>query len=809
MKLKPKNLLIVALILSGKCIWAQESSNTDSTSSQNSVFDMSIEDLLNVKVTSVSKKAENLQHAASSIYVLTKEDIQRSGATNFIELLRQVPGFWATQEEYNTGNGNMRYSEADNGQTGSVLYLLDGTPLQELMSSTISFRNFDLPLDEIERIEVIRGSGGTIYGANSATGVVNIFTKDAKNYDSKLSVKAETGSFGYLNGTVRGSSSIGSKLGISAYGKFRQFNGYTPVNGFDGTYVTVPKNNGSGDTTILNRFSQNFQEQLNLSYGLKAVYEFSEKTKLSLNTHFNNLFKKEYTNSFPAEFYGQKDVLYLNNLSTYRITGNIRLDHTFNDKHSLFARISNNAENDFFRLCGGYWTNNSIQDIEIQDNLTKGKHDLSFGANYRYVNIDINRINSPSTINYLNPQNHEKLKGAFVQDKFTIVEDKLKLTAGIKAEQYTLVNNNFYLSPNIKLAYTPTDKLTLWTGFTLSYTTPGLNQTNIDLTLFKAPSSYGFFYNMILPQVTNTVRSQVYQNAINQGADEATANAQADAYINSQSGKDAIATNTDAAANQTLAKYPGYYNKSVKNGSKTVPTKFQTFELGIRSSNVKNTTVETNFYYTIISDGIAPSTGSLITAAPSLTQTGQYADYYTYGNYLKGYSIGNESMIRTKLVKYLTLEGSFTYLTTHLDYQKNSDFDISQISNVERTLTTPMVPHTIWRAKMYLDLPKSFYITASAIFASKYNSDAIYQFQNQRYAPILELNSGVIVAANKSRTICNIKIEKKFNDNRLSVYVFGNDILNSKGIIESTTQVTNVTLSQTKAMYGLGFNYNF
>lgn len=127
--------------------------STDAASFDDSFFDMSLEELLNVEVTSVSKKAERLQDLAASIYVVSAKDIEMSGATNLMEVLRSVPGFWGVQDEYNSVQSSMPNSPTTNGSVGTVLYLLDGTPIQNLMSSTFTFRNFDIPLDEIDRID--------------------------------------------------------------------------------------------------------------------------------------------------------------------------------------------------------------------------------------------------------------------------------------------------------------------------------------------------------------------------------------------------------------------------------------------------------------------------------------------------------------------------------------------------------------------------------------------------------------------------------------------------------------------------------
>ena len=107
------------------------------------LFDMSLEDLMNIEITSVSKKAEKLQNVASSIYVLTSEDIRKSRATTLHEVLRTVPGYWGVQDEYSSVRSSIRESALNGDESGTVLYLLDGTPIQNLMNSSFSFRNFE------------------------------------------------------------------------------------------------------------------------------------------------------------------------------------------------------------------------------------------------------------------------------------------------------------------------------------------------------------------------------------------------------------------------------------------------------------------------------------------------------------------------------------------------------------------------------------------------------------------------------------------------------------------------------------------
>ena len=720
---------------------------------QNEMMEMSLEDLMGIEITSVSKKAERLQDVASSIYVITKDDIRKSGATTLHELLRNVPGYWGIQDEYNNVSAGMRYSAPENSFAGSVLYLLDGTPLQELMTSTLSFKNFDLPLDEIERIEIIKGSGGAIYGANSATGVVNIFTKDPENYDG-INVRAEGAAPGYASGSVRAGGKVSENFSLSGYGKVRYFEGYGLMPEFDGSQVTVPLSDGSGNTTITNAFTEDYESSMMMSFGAKAKFEISESTSFSFRSHYNTLSKGHYTSYLNAAgLIPGTDTKVYKDVPQNRLTGSLRFDHEFGENNSLFARISTNMENDYVKLSGGYQISNNIIDFEVQDNFTLGKNDFGVGLNYRSVSFDIHDINSEEMIQYVNPQNTETITGAFIQDRIRLVADKVDLILGVKAENYSLVNDNYYLSPMGKISYRPNTNITLWGGFTQSYTTPGYDQTNADLLLVSSPL------------------------------------------------------------------YPGIPNIGVTSGSETKPTRFQTTEIGFRANMNNMISFESNFFYTSFIDGISPSNTAVINDQESVTRPGKFVNYYVYGNYVKGTSLGTETVIKAFPTTGLVLELSHTWLETKGEYQENNDFDISTLpaDAVDRTPSSPTIPTHIIRFKGSYNFSSSLNVSTSLVYASEFRTEDRYRYENQRYISVVGsdlaainpiYNEGTTIAPNTSRFIFNLRVEKSILNDAMSIYAFGNDILN-KGIIANTSNIYNVTLSQIGTMYGLGINYKF
>jgi iron complex outermembrane recepter protein len=137
----------------------------------------SLEDLMNIEVTSVSKKSQKVSATAAAIYVITQDDIRHSGALNIPDLLRMVPGVNVAQVSGNqwaiSARGlNEHFSD-------KLLVMIDGRSVYTPTFSGVYWDGVDMPLENIDRIEVIRGPGGSSWGANAVNGVINIITKEA------------------------------------------------------------------------------------------------------------------------------------------------------------------------------------------------------------------------------------------------------------------------------------------------------------------------------------------------------------------------------------------------------------------------------------------------------------------------------------------------------------------------------------------------------------------------------------------------------------------------------------------------------
>jgi iron complex outermembrane recepter protein len=130
------------------------------TPSPRDLTQFSLEDLMNVEVTSVSKKEQKLSRVGAAIFVITQEDIRRSGATNIPDLLRMVPGVDVAQVDHSTWAVSIR--GFNDVYANKVLVLIDGRSVYEPIFSGVAWYAQDVPLEDIERIEVIRGPGGTV-----------------------------------------------------------------------------------------------------------------------------------------------------------------------------------------------------------------------------------------------------------------------------------------------------------------------------------------------------------------------------------------------------------------------------------------------------------------------------------------------------------------------------------------------------------------------------------------------------------------------------------------------------------------------
>src|SRR6266852_6897826 len=222
----------VFLLLGREVAWGQNpQSHKTSQLSSNDLTQESIENLMNMEVTSVSKKEQKLSQVAAAIFVITQEDIRHSGATNIPDLLRMVPGVDVAQIDANTWAISAR---GFNHQfSDKLLVLIDGRTIYTPLFGGAYWDTQDVPLEDIDRIEVIRGPGATVWGANAVNGVINILTTKAGDTLGTL-VTGGSGTQNQAFGTVQYGGAIKGNTSYRVFTKYLVHNHFSGLPGQDG-----------------------------------------------------------------------------------------------------------------------------------------------------------------------------------------------------------------------------------------------------------------------------------------------------------------------------------------------------------------------------------------------------------------------------------------------------------------------------------------------------------------------------------------------------------------------------------------------
>ncbi|MBI1764111.1 MAG: TonB-dependent receptor [Acidobacteria bacterium] len=425
-----KCLLALLLAWPAQAVWAQSAKNDLTTTS--------LEELLNIEVTSVSKKEEKLFQTAAAIYVITQEDIRRSGLTSIPELLRLVPGLSVARV---TGSIWAISARGFNGQyANKLLVLVDGRNTYSPIFAGVYWDEQDLPLEDIERIEVIRGPGGTLWGANAVNGVINIITKRAKDTQGGL-LSTGGGNAEQGFGTVR----YGGKLGSQAYYRFyaKYFNRSGLVNALgqaarDGEQIA--RAGGRAEWQFSGRDALTVQGD---------VYKGDLRetgTLISAATPFAPLANTRATLS------GENVLARWNHASSPR--SDTALQFYYDQTSRQAAALTD--EIDTF-------------DLDFQHHLAAGRHDLVWGLGYRSV-FDETNSSSRTPVQFTPKDRRYRLFSGFVQDELTLVKERLRLTLGTKLE-----HNDFSgveAQPSVRLLWTPSQRQTYWGAISRAVRTP-------------------------------------------------------------------------------------------------------------------------------------------------------------------------------------------------------------------------------------------------------------------------------------------------------------------------------------------------
>ena len=406
--------------------------------------DTSLEDLMKVEVTSVSKKEQSLSRTAAAVFVITQEDIERSGATNIPDLLRMVPGLDVAQINANTWAVSSR---GLNGQfSNELLVLIDGRNVYTPTFGGVFWDTLDLPLENIERIEVIRGPGAAVWGEDAVNGVVSIIRKKASDSKGVL-VTAGGGNTDPGFATVQYGDSIKQKVDYRAYVKYFDIHDMRGMGGGDG-----------GDGWHV------------LRGGFRTDTALSDRDSLMVEGDMYTGREGDPTYMLPsilapaplqAQFFIDVSGGYVE--SIWRHTQSSRSDFTVTGTFDTYERGD---------LLDDHRKTESL-DFRHHYQLSE-RQELVWGATYRHTSGESEGSNWLSLVP---PNQTENIFSVFVQDEIAAIQDKLYVTLGSKFENNTY--SGFAAMPTARVLYQVNRRQSMWAAVSRAVRSPAETDTSL------------------------------------------------------------------------------------------------------------------------------------------------------------------------------------------------------------------------------------------------------------------------------------------------------------------------------------------
>ncbi|MBC8125665.1 MAG: TonB-dependent receptor plug domain-containing protein, partial [Gloeobacteraceae cyanobacterium ES-bin-144] len=402
-----------------------------------SLADLSMEQLMNESVTSVSKKQTKLSDAAAAISIVTADDIERLGITTIPEALRLVPGLDVAQMDASRWAISSRGFNF--GYANKLLVLMDGRSLYSPAFGGVQWGLQDMMLEDLDRIEVIRGPGATLWGANAVNGVINITSKSSKDTQGML-VSTALGSDEQPLTSIRYGGEVNPQLHYRMYLKY-----------FNRDDFSLQSGGSAGDGWD------------GMRGGFRTDWEASVRDLVTLQGDFYSMASGENVTlpQFTPPFSTDQKV----NSDSYG--GNLlgRWTRTLSET----SHLSLQAYFDYFRTYNGLTRETRrTGDIEGEYRFAVGsRHDLIWGMGYRFTTDDFNS----TPITTWDPASRDlHLFNTFLQDEITLIPDRLRFTLGSKLEHndYT----GWEIQPSARLLWTPHKQHSVWASVSHAVANP-------------------------------------------------------------------------------------------------------------------------------------------------------------------------------------------------------------------------------------------------------------------------------------------------------------------------------------------------
>jgi len=428
--------ILAAILTVGFCAPSSVYASGDMT-------EMDIEALMNVEVTTVSKTPQRLSDSAAAVFVITAEDIRRSGVTTIPDALRMVPGLQVGRVDAN------KWAVTSRGFNGvfanKLLVLIDGRSVYTPSFSGVYWDVQDTLLEDIDRIEVVRGPGASLWGANAVNGVINIITKHSSGTTGGL-VTAGAGTEERYFGGARYGARIADGAYARAYVKYFDRDESTFGNGLDAHDDWRGVRGGfrmDWDVTD--------DDTIKLQGDIYASRTGGSYQRLSLMPPY----------SWVVEDDGEQS------------GGNVlcRWTRGMSPESDLYLQVYYDGFKHDMVLFSEY---RDTVDVELQHSFGLfGFNSIVWGVGYRYTS-DI--LSGGFELSISPETEQDQVVSAFVQDDISVIEDSLNLIIGSKFEHNDY--SGFEVQPSAKLIWTPVGGHAVWASVSRAVRTPSRGEVS-------------------------------------------------------------------------------------------------------------------------------------------------------------------------------------------------------------------------------------------------------------------------------------------------------------------------------------------
>lgn len=408
---------------------------------------LTLAELANLEVTTVSRRPEKMGSAPASVFVITQEDLRRLGVATLAEALRLAPGVQVSRINSNQWAVGVRGFAS--GLSRALLILVDGRSTYTTLFAGTYWDVLDTLIEDVDRIEVIRGPGGTLWGANAVNGVINIITKRASETAGGFVEAVGTGKRGILG--ARGGGTLGPAA-FRAYGKAADRGSFFHPDGNDYDAWHMAQGGFRADLDFASGDSVTVQ-------GDAYQGRIGERTPIAL-------YEPPYTTTvnFDARVSGGNALA--------------RWERAWNEDTALAVQAYFDRS---LRTEANFQDSRSTGDLDMQYRFRLGRHEVVSGFQAR---ISRGETDGVPTVVFSPARKTDRIFGGFVQDTLSL-SSRVKVTAGLKIEHNDYSGTE--VQPRVSVFAGLDERQHLWASVSRAVRAPSRVDTDLTITQYLAP----------------------------------------------------------------------------------------------------------------------------------------------------------------------------------------------------------------------------------------------------------------------------------------------------------------------------------